>query len=105
MKFCPKCGSLLVPKKNNRKILGCHSCSYSEKTKEKTTIKEEVKTKAKKVEVIDKEIEILPLTDTSCPKCHNKKAYFWEVQTRASDEPVTKFLRCQKCNHTWRDYS
>ncbi|MBI1969528.1 transcription factor S, partial [Candidatus Woesearchaeota archaeon] len=20
------------------------------------------------------------------------------------DEPETKFLRCQKCRHTWRDY-
>ncbi|MBI2108536.1 transcription factor S, partial [Candidatus Woesearchaeota archaeon] len=31
-------------------------------------------------------------------------AYFWLVQTRAGDEPETKFLRCEKCSHTWRDY-
>ncbi|MEK6946569.1 MAG: transcription factor S, partial [Nanoarchaeota archaeon] len=34
----------------------------------------------------------------------HKTAYFWLVQTRAGDEPETKFLKCEKCGHTWRDY-
>ena len=40
-----------------------------------------------------------------CPKCGHRTAYFWLVQTRAGDEPETKFLRCEKCGHTWRDYN
>ncbi len=48
--------------------------------------------------------EVLPKTTAECPKCHNDKAYYWIVQTRSSDEAPTKFLKCVKCEHRWRDY-
>ena len=54
---------------------------------------------------MDKEIETNPLTEAECPKCHNKKARYWTQQTRAGDEPETKFYKCEKCKHVWRDYS
>ncbi len=104
MMFCPKCGSLLVPKnEGNKKVLFC-KCGFStaeiEGAKLHETIKEE-----KEIEVVEKEPEVHPLMDAECPKCKHKKAYFWTVQTRASDEPETKFLKCEKCEHVWRDYS
>jgi len=35
VEFCPKCGSLLVPKKeHNKVILFCSRCGYSKKVKE-----------------------------------------------------------------------
>ena len=104
--FCPKCGTMLLPKKqDNKKILHC-SCGYKSKDIDQAKIKEIVKSKEKEVEVVDKEeLETLPLTEAECPQCHHKKAFYWLVQTRAGDEPETKFLRCQKCKHTWRDYS
>ena len=40
-----------------------------------------------------------------CEKCHNKEGVSWAFQTRSADEPETKFYRCIKCNHTWRDYT
>ena len=103
--FCPKCGGILIPKKdNNKKVMAC-SCGFKSKDVSAAKITEEV-TKEKEIEVIDKdEVETLPTTEIECPKCHNKTAYYWLVQTRASDEPETKFLRCTKCKHTWRDYS
>ena len=62
--------------------------------------------KEKPVEVIDKsEIETLPKTPTQCPKCDHNTAYYWTVQTRAADEAETKFMKCEKCGHTWRDYN
>ena len=95
-----------MPKKDgNKKILAC-SCGYKSKDVSKVTIKEEKLDKTKDIEVIDKnEFETLPKMDAECPECGNKKAYFWLVQTRASEEPETKFLKCEKCGHTWRDYS
>jgi len=49
-----------------------------------------------KIHPIDNNVE--------CPKCGNKEAYYWTVQTRAGDEAETKFLKCTRCKHTWRDY-
>lgn len=103
--FCPKCGSILVPKKEgSKKVLGC-SCGYKESDIENAVIKESVE-KKKEIEVIERDDdESLPQCDADCPKCGSTKAYYWTIQTRAGDEPETKFLKCVKCKHTWRDYS
>jgi len=102
--FCPKCGSILVPKKDGSKRIFVCSCGYSDKNPEKLEIKETL-VKNDSIDVVREEDEqTLPITDAECSKCKNKKAFFWLVQTRAGDEPETKFLRCTKCKHTWRDY-
>lgn len=104
--FCPKCGSILIPKKEkDKKKLVC-SCGYVSEESEKLRIKEIVH-KEKDVDVVDDNdhLNTLPKTEAECPKCKNKEAYYWLVQTRAGDEPQTKFLKCTKCKHTWRDYS
>ncbi len=103
--FCPKCGSILIPKKeSNKRIMAC-SCGYKTTKIVTTTLKETMNEKENKVEVVDKgKLQTLPKTRAKCPKCGNEEAYFWLVQTRAGDEPETKFLRCSKCSHTWRDY-
>jgi transcription factor S len=103
MMFCPKCGSLLVPKKN-KKVLAC-SCGYTNKDKENIKLSEEIKNEDE-IAVIDQhdDLKALPLTDAECPKCKNGKARFWTTQTRAADEAETKFLRCEKCSHVWREY-
>lgn len=104
--FCKKCGSILKPKKiGDRTVMGC-SCGFVDKGAGKRVLVDFVK-KKKEIEVIEKSAadSALPLTDMECPKCKHEKAYFWTIQTRAGDEPETKFLKCQKCNHVWRDYS
>lgn len=104
MMFCPKCGSILVPKKESGKyVLSC-SCGYKSKDSENTSLKEEVK-EQKEIDVIDQDFEGKPLVEAECPKCSHNKAYFWTQQTRSSDEPETKFYKCEKCKHVWRDYS
>ena len=46
-----------------------------------------------------------PIVDNmTCPKCKNKRAYFWTMQTRAADESETKFYKCTECKHIWRKY-
>ena len=102
--FCPKCGSVLLPKKEGSKRTLVCSCGYKSSNLENIKITETVNKKEKDVEVIEKNINILPKTKAECEKCGHKIAYFWTVQTRAGDEPETKFLKCEKCNHIWRDY-
>ena len=104
MIFCPKCGSILKPRaENGKKMVAC-SCGYKSKVNGSLTLKETMKV-GRDIEVVSEEKTVLPLTSAVCPKCGHERAYFWTVQTRAGDEPETKFLRCQECKHTWRDYS
>ncbi len=106
MLFCPKCGSILVPKRQDKKkVMACSSCSFVDRKPKEARITEELQPEKAPIEVIEgKELETLPVIDTECPKCGNKKAYFWTLQTRAADEPETKFLKCTKCGRTWREY-
>ena len=102
--FCPKCGSILKPKKKQGKNVLVCSCGYGAKDSASLQIRETMQ-KAPQIEVAQKESYVsLPKTDAECPKCQNKEAYYWLLQTRAGDEPETKFLRCTKCNYTWREY-
>ncbi|MFH1642319.1 MAG: transcription factor S [Nanoarchaeota archaeon] len=105
--FCKKCGSILVPKKVGTKTIFSCSCGYKLENKESSVIREQISNTSNKVEIVDMDesLKILPKMKVECPKCGNLEAYFWEIQTRASDEPATKFIKCVKCKHTWRDYN
>ena len=106
MLFCPKCGSLLKPKKIGTKTVQACSCGYTNESKEKATISEKIEQKEEKIEVMESTDNILPIAEhVECPKCKNDKAYYWLKQTRAGDEPETKFFKCTECKYTWRDYS
>ena len=105
--FCPKCGSILTPKqKGDKKILVC-SCGYTSEGEISLGETDRKKEEEQEIEVVDEEAEAkaMPEVEITCEKCGNNKAYFWEIQTREGDEPPTKFFKCTKCKHTWRDYS
>lgn len=92
-----------MPKEDGRKNKLACSCGYSSKESKGLELKESLK-KEKKIEILDSDVEVMPKTDEECPKCKNKKAYFWTVQTRAGDEAETRFFECVKCKHRWREY-
>ena len=117
MEFCPKCGSRLEFKKpkegkESALMLVCPKCGYTKKE-----AAQEIEPKIGKViqhnpqqfvAVIGKEeqkLRTLPTVRIECPKCGNNTAYVWQVQTRSADESSTQFLRCTKCNYTFREYS
>ncbi|KAF2141836.1 uncharacterized protein K452DRAFT_250732 [Aplosporella prunicola CBS 121167] len=43
--------------------------------------------------------------DAQCPRdgCGGDKAYFYQIQIRSADEPMTQFFKCTKCAKQWRD--
>ena len=106
MEFCPNCEIRL---KNDSGSLHCPKCKYlKEKTVE--SIKEEPEEANSEFLVMGEEDvkQAKGLESTvpiDCEKCHNKEGVSWTFQTRSADEPETKFYRCTKCNHTWRDYT
>lgn len=103
--FCPKCGSILMPKiEKGKKGIGC-SCGYKEKEKMSISISEKQKEEKELVVVeSEKDDELLPKTQAECEDCKHNEAWYWTVQTRAGDEPETKFLKCCNCKHVWREY-
>lgn len=117
MEFCPKCGSRLEPKKSKTGkeatlVLVCPKCGYEKQEPDKKIEPKVGKviqhTPQQFVAVIGKEeqkLRTLPTVRIECPKCGNNVAYVWQVQTRGADESSTQFLRCTKCNYTFREYS
>jgi transcription factor S len=101
MEFCPKCGSILMMKKSK---FGCPRCSYVSKENISLKVSEEIKKTASVAVVSEKETESThPITDHTCDKCGNKKAYFWTRQMRSGDEPESRFYKCVKCKVTVRE--
>ncbi len=108
MQFCPKCGKLMLPKKTDKGVvLACSSCEYTAGGGELEEYKVVKKSRAEgEVTVVEGENErALPTTAVSCPGCGHGRAYWWLRQTRAGDEPSTRFYRCVKCGKVWREYS
>lgn len=103
MMFCPKCGAILKVKQEKGKRFFACSCGYTNR-REKATLSEQMDEK-EDIAVIEDEEQPLPETEVECPKCGHGKAGFWTAQTRAGDEPETRFFRCLKCKNTWRDAS
>jgi DNA-directed RNA polymerase subunit M len=108
--FCPKCGDLLVPqKKGSRVVLICrHGHTIIPKRLSAKEFKVAVTAKPPPLDVVvvreaDK-MAGLPKTKAQCPKCEHPEAFWWMQQIRASDEPPTRFYRCAKCGHVWREY-
>ena len=101
MEFCPRCGSVLVQKRTKP---GCPRCNYSAKEKVKIISSEKMGEKKEVVVISSKDAQVLPIVGERCRHCGNDKAYFWTVQTRSGDEAETKFFKCTKCEHTWREY-
>jgi DNA-directed RNA polymerase subunit M len=101
MEFCPRCGSILFQKGAKN---ACTRCHYSTKGRTKIKSSEKLGEKKEIAVVSERESQVFPITTETCRKCKNDKAYFWTVQTRSGDEAETKFFKCTKCEHTWREY-
>jgi DNA-directed RNA polymerase subunit M len=115
MQFCPKCSTRLKARQRDEEKVAkmtCPKCGYSTaqvevtkttgKSKKKSTTSEDASIKV--LEESD-DIKALPTTNVECPKCSNREAVWWMLQTRSADEPTTQFYRCTKCSHTWRHYA
>jgi len=102
--FCPSCKSLLRPVEDK---LICPRCGFerpidgSEQAKGETTLEDDLR----EVPVFE-DLDTMPIDETViCSKCGNIGAYWHLRQTRSADEATTRFYRCTKCKHTWREYA
>ncbi len=110
MEFCPKCGSIMVPRRRNSKtVLVCPKCGYVKENPSKMRVlsKRITHRETERTYVIDYEemFKGVPKTrGVKCPKCGHDEAYYVILQTRRADEPPTRIYKCTRCGHVWREY-
>ncbi|KAH8112319.1 hypothetical protein DFH11DRAFT_1609203 [Phellopilus nigrolimitatus] len=105
MLFCPTCANLLViSAETGFNKWACNTCAYEFPITKQMTSRERLERKAVD-DVLGGEATWRDADSTSiaCPKCDNERAYFYQLQIRSADEPMTTFYRCTKCTHQWRD--
>jgi len=107
MEFCPNCEIRL--KKNDSGSRHCPKCKYLKKKTVESTKEESEEANSEFLVMGEEDVKqskgLESTVPIDCEKCHNKEGVSWTFQTRSADEPETKFYRCTKCNHTWRDYT
>ncbi len=103
MEFCEKCGGMIMVTDGKA---ACASCGHKVRKRIKIEVSEKMKNEDSVTVIHEGENETNPIVEITCPECKHKKAYFWTMQTRSSDESETKFYKCTnpKCHHTWRKY-
>jgi DNA-directed RNA polymerase subunit M/transcription elongation factor TFIIS len=63
-----------------------------------------IEEKLKKEKMIRESLQECASDLFECPRCHKRKTIYCEVQTRSSDEPMTKFITCIECGKKWKKY-
>ena len=101
--FCEKCGSMLLPKRVDGKMVMV--CSTHGAGSSDGKLRETSTSKIKEIHV-DKDVpkEVHAIVEHDCVKCGHKRCYFWVVQTRSADEAPTRFYKCESCGNTWKEY-
>ena len=117
--FCPNCGTLSFPDSSGDIKCPNYKCGYEGPLENKmqnpltgeeidlSRISSSSKAVKRKIEVIsdsDKHMGVLTTDSYICPKCDCQAVFSELHQTRASDEPETRFLTCKDCQHGWREY-
>ncbi len=111
MEYCDECSSVMSPKKEGgKKYLICRKCGAKKRaSSEDFTVSKKHKKEGDDIVVMDEksmsDADALPVAEKSCPECGHDKAGWWTQQTRSGDEAPTRFYRCKKCGHRWREYS
>ncbi|KAJ5157448.1 uncharacterized protein N7482_008548 [Penicillium canariense] len=113
---CPNCSNALTisradsttqyPMGVNR--FECRTCPYEDVIGGGKQYYEKTEMKQKEVEDVfggANEFANADSVATQCPaeNCNGDRAYFFQLQIRSADEPMTTFLKCTSCGARWRE--
>ncbi|ABN67244.2 RNA polymerase III C11 subunit [Scheffersomyces stipitis CBS 6054] len=109
LSFCPNCSNMLLISAGddgcNR--FYCPTCPYEFKINGLSMF-ERKKLYRKEVDDVlggDGAWDNVDQTSAQCPvdSCGGNKAYFFQLQIRSADEPMTTFYKCVNCGHKWKE--
>eukprot|EP00922_Rhytidocystis_sp_ex-Travisia-forbesii_P031404 GHVS01046433.1.p1 GENE.GHVS01046433.1~~GHVS01046433.1.p1 ORF type:complete len:108 (-),score=14.43 GHVS01046433.1:175-498(-) len=102
--FCPTCNNILLVRSHPSVQFYCRSCPYLLSIRNKIVSKSTVTTTKQLAKAEDKDdMSRGSKTQVVCPECNHQEAYFFQVQIRSGDEPMTSFFCCCKCDCRWRE--
>lgn len=110
MEFCDECGGMLVSEKQDGEtVMKCRNCGHVQDVDggdyRVTEEKEEDPMDRLNVNEGDADETTRPTTTKKCHKCDEETTQeWWMEQTRASDEPPTRFYRCTQCGNVYKEY-
>ncbi|KAI8871037.1 hypothetical protein GQ42DRAFT_8946 [Ramicandelaber brevisporus] len=109
MLFCPSCSNLLLLQSGNSgsNTFQCQTCPYMYEISPENPLVSRTTLKRKELDDIlggSKAWENVDKTQILCPSCNHTEAYFFQLQTRSADEPMTTFYRCanKQCAKDWK---
>lgn len=109
LSFCPYCSNMLLVglSEDGCNRLYCTTCPYEFKINGLQMYDRKNLSRKQVDDVLggDGAWENVDQTAAQCPvdSCGGDKAYFFQLQIRSADEPMTTFYKCVKCNHQWRE--
>ncbi|KAK6329909.1 RNA polymerase III C11 subunit [Orbilia javanica] len=107
--FCPTCSNSLTVHRHpstGQNALTCPTCPYNYPLTRRLFERRNIR--RKEVDDIlggEGSWDNVDNTEVQCPDevCGGERAYFYMVQIRSADEPMTTFYKCMKCGHKWRE--
>ncbi|EEQ40746.1 putative DNA-directed RNA polymerase III subunit [Clavispora lusitaniae] len=109
LSFCPYCSNMLLVSQgeDNCNRLYCPTCPYEFRISGFQMFERKMLPRKDVDDVLggDGAWDNVDQTAAQCPidSCGNDKAYFFQLQIRSADEPMTTFYKCTKCSHQWRE--
>ncbi|KAI4523488.1 hypothetical protein EV122DRAFT_219393 [Schizophyllum commune] len=108
MLFCPTCANLLViSSETGFNKWSCNTCPYEFPIAKQMTTR--TRMKRKEIDDVfggDEQWKHAQSTMAQCEACSHDRAYFYQLQIRSADEPMTTSLivfRCASCGNRWRE--
>lgn len=116
MLFCPACANLLLLERSpshhgevdatGSLRFFCRTCAYIHGVGDRRLTKSVSRLPRKVVDDVlggEDAWALADKTETVCPKCGGHEAFFFQMQTRSADEPMSTFYRCVACQHQWKE--
>ncbi|ODV82463.1 putative RNA polymerase III subunit C11 [Suhomyces tanzawaensis NRRL Y-17324] len=109
LSFCPNCSNMLLIRQGEDGCnqFYCATCPYEFKINGFQMFDRKDLARKEVDDVLGGEgfWDNVDQTAAQCPRdsCGGTKAYFYQLQIRSADEPMTTFYKCVKCGEKWRE--